>query len=232
MVGKAIKFAGLLLLAAALGGCATHPPSPQAYLKPQKLPVKPQSPPQAHNGSLFASNAHVSLFQDHRLWRAGDLVTIDIAQNASASTNDNSQIQRQSSNNLSAKALLGITPTAGHLNGGQFSPTISTSSLSKFKGQGKTSASNNVQAEVSSVVTKVEPNDVLALYGRTDVNVNGDVRTIEISGYARAQDIGANNTISSNDISNMNVQYVGSGPTQSAHQVPWLTRVLNKFWPF
>lgn len=220
--------AGLVLLA----GCATTPPSKHAYLKPQPLPVKPQSTPKATDGSVFSSTAHISLFQDHRLWRSGDLVTINIAQNATASTNDNSQLQRQSSSAISAKALLGINPVAGHLNGSQFSPTINTSDSTKYKGKGQTSASNSVQAQVTAMVTKVEPNGILALNGRTDVNVNGDVRTIEITGYARPQDIGPNNTVSSNNLSNMNVQYVGKGPTQSAHTVPWLLRLLNNFWPF
>lgn len=220
--------AGLALL----GGCATKPPAQKSYLKPQPLPVSPQSPPQPEQGSVFSPVAHVSLFQDHRLWRAGDLVTIDIAQNATASTNDDSQLQRQSSSNISAQALLGINPSFGGYNGQKFSPTFSTSDATKFKGQGQTSASNSVQAQVTAMVTKVEPNGIIALNGRTDVNINGDVRTIDITGYARPQDIGPDNTVSSNDLSNMNVQYVGAGPTQSAHQVPWLINLLNKFWPF
>jgi len=232
MKGKRLKLMLLMVGLAALGGCATTPPTQNAYLKPQALPVTPQSPPASENGSVFAPNAHVSLFQDHRLWRAGDLVTIDIAQNASASTDDNSQLQRQASTDNSVSAFMGVPLTFGHHAGQQFSPSFKTSDNTNFKGKGQTSASNQVQGQVTAVVTRVEANGILALRGRTDVNISGDVRSIDITGYARPQDIGPDNTVSSNDLANMNVQYVGQGPMQTAHHVPWLQNILNKYWPF
>lgn len=221
-----------LLSVALLSGCATRAPTSKAYLKPQPMPVKPQSPPSASNGSVFPPAAHVSLFQDHRLWRAGDLVTIDIAQDATASTNDNAQLQRQSTTNDSVTAFLGVPLTFGHHAGQQFQPSFNTDSNNQFKGQGQTSASNTVQGQVTAVVIRVEPNGVLQLRGRTDVNIDGEVRTIQITGYARQQDIGPDNTVSSNGLANMNVQYVGVGATETAQRVPWLQNALNHFWPF
>lgn len=228
-IGRIASFlAGLILL----GGCATTPPGPKAYLKPQLLPVEPGLSPQPANGSVFSPTAHVSLFQDHRLWRVGDLVTIDIAQNASASTDDKSQVQRQSSTTASVAAFLGVPATFGHYAGTQFSPSFDMSGDNNFKGQGLTSTSNSVVAQVAAVVIQIEDNNILAVRGRTNVNVNGDVRAIAITGYIRPEDIGPDNTVSSNDIADMNVQYVGVGPTQSAHHVPWLQDTLNHYWPF
>lgn len=224
--------AGGLTAAALLGGCASAPSASAPVLPAQNLPVRAQRTPGARNGSVFSPEEHVSLFQDHRLWRTGDLVTIDIAQNASATTNDGSQVQRQASSNTGVSAFLGVPLTIGHSGGKPFSPSFNTSDDTSFKGNGQTSASNTVQGQVTAVVTRVEPNDVLALRGRTNVNINGDVRSIAITGFARAQDIGPENTISSNDLANMNVQYVGEGPTQTAHHVPWLQNFLNKHWPF
>lgn len=224
----------VIVLAAAvlLAGCATRAPSSKAYLTPQPMPVKPQSPPQPDHGSVFSPGAHVSLFQDHRLWRSGDLVTINIAQNATASTNDNAQLQRQSSVNDSVTGFLGVPLTFGHHAGQQFQPSFTTNSDNSFKGKGQTSASNTVQGQVTAVVVQVEPNGVLSLRGRTDVNIDGEVRTIQITGYARQQDIGPDNTVSSNGLANMNVQYVGKGATQTAKRVPWLQNLLNHYWPF
>lgn len=222
----------LPLAAVVLAGCATAPRPSTATLNPQPLTATPQSPPQASNGSVFSPNAHVSLFQDHRLWRNGDLVTIDITQNASASTSDDSNLQRQATTNNSVSAFLGLTPAVGHIAGGQISPSFNTSDQTQFKGQGQTSESNTVQGQVTAVVQRVEPNGILALAGRTNVNVNGDVRTIQITGYARPEDIGPDNSIPSTDLANMNVQYVGAGPTESAHHVPWLQNILNHYWPF
>lgn len=217
---------------AALSGCATHAPADKAYLKPQPLPVQAKSPTQAANGLVFSPAAHVSLFQDHRLWRQGDLVTINITQNATASTNDNAQLQRQSSAKDGVSAFLGVPLTFGHHAGQQFSPSVTTNSNSKFNGKGQTSASNAVDGQVTAVVTQVEANGVLGLSGRTDVNIDGEVRTIQINGYARQQDIGPDNAVSSNQLANMTVQYVGRGATETAQRVPWMQNVLNHVWPF
>jgi flagellar L-ring protein precursor FlgH len=217
---------------ALLGGCATTPPSKHDYLKPQPLPVKAESNPPPENGSVFSPRTHISLFQDHRLWKNGDLVTINILQNASASTGDNTQLQRQASSDMNVSAFLGVPLTFGHFRGQRFSPTFKTNDDTNFKGKGQTSASNNVEAQVTAVVTEIKPNGIMAIQGRTNVNINGNVRAIAITGYVRPQDIGPDNTVASNDLANMNVQYVGKGPTESAHHIPWLINLLNKFWPF
>lgn len=212
--------------AAALAGCAPFqtvtPP-----LQPQTPPAIAQPMVASVNGSLFIPGAHVSLFKDHRLWHPGDLVTIDIAQNATASTTDGSNLQKNSSAGLGISTLFGAKPHAG-----EFSPNVSSSSALQSKGTGSNSASNSVQAEVTAVVTRVEPNGVLNVAGRTNVNVDGNVRTVEITGLVRPQDIGPDNSVSSDAIADMNVQYVGIGPTESAQRIPGGLRWLAKFWPF
>jgi len=53
-----------------------------------------------------------------------------------------------------------------------------------------------------------------------------------VTGYARQQDIGANNTLNSAQLADANVQYVGVGAINSAHHVPWLQSALSKYSPF
>ncbi len=64
----------------------------------------------------------------------------------------------------------------------------------------------------------MDANGTLALAGRTNVNINGNVTSIVVTGYASPDDIAANTTISSNNVADMNVQYVGIGPINGAHQ--------------
>lgn len=210
---------------AALGGCApfqTHTPP----LQPQTPPVVAQPTMASAGGSLFIPNQHVSLFQDHRLWHPGDLVTIDIAQNASASTSDGSNLQKSSSANLGISSVLGFRPRAG-----KFSPSVAANSALGSKGAGSSTASTSVAADVTAMVTRVEANGVLQIAGRTNVNVDGNVRTVEITGFVRPQDIDAANVVSSDSVADMNVQYVGVGPTESAQRIPWGIRWLAKYWP-
>lgn len=109
---------------------------------------------------------------------------------------------------------------------------MAASSDQEYAGAGSAAASNDVSGEVEAVITQVDPNGTLALSGRTNVNVNGNVSSVVVTGYASPDDITANSTISSNNIADMNVQYVGNGPINEAHQVPWLQQILSKAWPF
>lgn len=213
-------------VAAMLAGCASFASSTPP-LRPQAPPVVATPSVASVNGSLFIPDAHVSLFKDHRLWHPGDLVTINIAQNASASTSDGSNLQKGSSVGLGVTTLLGIKPHVG-----KFNPSVAANSSMQSKGTGSSSASASVQAQVTAMVTQVEANGVLNLAGRTNVNVDGNVRTVEITGFVRPQDIGPDNVVSSDSIAGMNVQYVGVGPTQGSQKVPGGIRWLAKFWLF
>ena len=63
-------------------------------------------------------------------------------------------------------------------------------------------------------------------------NGTDHVTGIEVTGFARPQDIGPNNTLDSSQLAEANIQYVGIGDVNSAHHVPWLESTLSKYSPF
>jgi flagellar L-ring protein precursor FlgH len=127
---------------------------------------------------------------------------------------------------------MGVPLQFGSMNGTPFSPSVAATSDQDYAGDGSAAASNNISGQVEAVVTHVDANGILTLAGRTNVNVNGNVDSIMVTGYASPDDIAANTTISSNNVADMNVQYVGNGPINGAHQVPWLQQILTKVSPF
>ncbi|MBU6425086.1 MAG: flagellar basal body L-ring protein FlgH, partial [Rhodospirillales bacterium] len=134
--------------------------------------------------------------------------------------------------NDSMTSFMGVPMSFGHINGGSLAPTIGATSDQEYAGTGSATAANNISGQVEAVVTSVDANGILTLEGRTNVNINGNVTSIVVTGYASPDDIAANTTISSNQVADMNVQYVGVGPISGAHQLPWLQRILNKVAPF
>jgi flagellar L-ring protein precursor FlgH len=213
-------------------GCAVANVQPPQLVKPAAFPVDVQPQAEAIDGSVFPSYTSGSLYEPRRDWRVGDLVTIDVVATASAANTDNAALKRTGTLNSSMPSFLGIPMSFGHFNGSTFQPEVSATSDQEYTGAGTDAASNNISGEVEAVVTHVDPNGTLALEGRTNVNVNGNVTAIVVTGYASPDDIAANTTISSDQIANMNVQYVGNGPINGAHQVPWLQQILTKVWPF
>jgi flagellar L-ring protein precursor FlgH len=220
--------AGLLALAA----CATAPPGPPALVAPAAFPVDVKPQQEVTDGSVFPANASGSLYEPRRDWRVGNLVTINIVTSSTANNLDNAALKRTAKLSDSMTSFMGVPMSFGHINGGSLAPEINANSDQEYTGAGSNNAASNVSGQVEAVITHVDANGTLALAGRTNVNINGNVVSIVVTGYASPEDITANATISSNQVANMNVQYVSNGPINGAHNVPWLHRLLNKVSPF
>jgi flagellar L-ring protein precursor FlgH len=221
-----------VLMLALLSGCATKPPAPAAIVEPAAFPIEVMPQVATREGSVFPPASSGSLYEPRRNWRRGDLVTIDIVTNAAANNTDAGSLKRKGTLNSSLTSFMGVPLNFGHLNGSAFSPSIGANSDQEYAGTGSAAAANNISGQVEAVITGVDPNGTLALAGRTNVNINGNVISIVVTGYASPDDIAANTTISSNNVADMNVQYVGNGPINDAHTVPWLQQILSKVSPF
>lgn len=221
-----------ICLAALLAGCATKAPSKVYFVKPSKFPVPVTQQANARNGLIFPVTSTGSLYGNQRNWAVGDIVTIDVSLSSTANDKDAGSLKRNSSLDASLSTAIGVPLNFGSFNGSPFSPKFISSDKSTFTGTGATSGANSVTTQLAAVVTAVKPNGILGLAGRTNVNINGNVTGIEVTGYARAQDIGANDTIASAQLADANIQYVGVGSINSAHHVPWLQSVLSKYSPF
>lgn len=215
-----------------VAGCATQAPGKLYFVKPSKFPVEVQPTADAQLGSVFPPEASGSLYSNQRFWQQGDIVTVAVTLDSSAQNNSSGALNKNSSLDFAITKLLGVPPNFGSLAGVPFSPSFSWGSKQQFSGTGSTATSNTVTTNIAAVVTGVEPNGVLALSGRTNVNINGNVTGIEVTGYARPQDIGPNNTVSSDQLADANIQYVGTGATNSAQHVPWLQGIVSKYSPF
>lgn len=209
-----------LALGMALSGCATKAPSKRLFVQPSQFPVQPHAAPDAVNGSVVPANMTGSPYGNQSDWQTGDIVTVNVSLSTTAQNSDNGNLKKTATFNDSGTQILG------------YKPTLQLSSKTAFAGTGTTSGSNNVTTELAAIVTKVEANGILALKGRTNVNINGNVTGIEVTGFARPQDIGPNNTLDSSQLADANIQYVGIGDLNSAHHVPWLESTLSKYSPF
>lgn len=216
----------------ALAGCATKAPGKLYFVKPSSFPVSVKATPDAEGGSVFPVDATGSLYGNQRFWQPGDIVTINIVLSTTAQDNDSGSLNKSSSISDSVTNFFGVPLQFGSLNGAPFSPSVGLANKQGFTGTGATAGSNAVTGQIAAVVTAIEPNGVLALSGRTNVNINGNVTGLIVTGYARTQDIGANDIINSTQLANANVQYVGVGPVNSSHHVPWLETKISQFSPF
>jgi flagellar L-ring protein precursor FlgH len=171
------------------------------------------------NRPLIDLETGTSLVSNLKAHRVGDLVTILITEEATASSSAKTKADNKSEH--------GAGPGLGFLD---FIKPFDISAENKYQGTGDTQRDGSLQAQITARITEVLHNGDFRLSGQRMVNINGEKQLIEITGICRARDIGSDNTIMSTYISDAQIAYNGSGLVTDASQPGVVTRILN--WLF
>jgi flagellar L-ring protein precursor FlgH len=210
-------------------GCAGAPiHSQQLHPITQAYPTPPPSPPPT-DGSTWRDDAPLGmLFVDQKAHTVGDLVTVSIVEDASASKEATTQTARSSSVSAGIDAFFGLEryiPPPGN-------PKVGGSLSNNFDGSGKTARSGKVTATMTAVVTALLPNGNLVIEGSREITVNNEQATIVLSGVVRPKDISAQNTVLSTALGNAQIAYYGNGIIAEKQRPGWLARIVGSVWPF
>lgn len=193
-----------------------------------------QSPKQTGrtDGSLW-SDANGSLIEDHKARNIGDIVTIVISEESSASREATTSSGRDSSFTASVPSFFGLENSKLIADSNlDLSSLIDANFSNEFEGSGTTVRSGNLTASLSTQVIDVYPNGNFKIRGGKEVMVNSEVQIIYVTGIVRPVDITAANTIESSKILNARISYTGRGPIADKQQPGWLTRTIDVIWPF
>ena len=151
-----------------------------------------------YTGSLWQDKSRGSLYKDLKAQKVGDLVSIIIRENASAS-------QTTSDNRSKGAKIDGMAGT-GSLN---FLPNFGAEGSSSYNGTGTTKRSGSLTARVTARIEGTDEFGNLFIKGKRNVLVNKELQEIEISGYVRPQDIGIDNSVESTYLADAEVKYNG-----------------------
>ncbi|WP_136514996.1 flagellar basal body L-ring protein FlgH [Geomonas edaphica] len=221
------KAAALCLPLLWLAGCAHESAEVTTPSFDQQIPA-----PQMNyaSGSLWQASS-TGLAEDVKARRRGDIVTVVISENASASKKAATGTSRDSSISAGIPKLLGLEKTPIK-SWADLANLLSASNSSKFDGAGSTSRQETLQATISAKVVDVIPNGNLLIEGRRNVKVNNEDQVIVLSGTVRGRDISADNTVNSALIADARISYSGKGVISDRQKPGWLMNVLDKVWPF
>lgn len=222
-----IKAAALGLPLLLLAACAHQSAEVQTPTFDEQIPA-PQ--PSYSSGSLWQASS-TGLAEDLKARRRGDIITILISENASASKKASTGTSRGSSISGGIPKLLGLE-TTGIKNWADLAQLLSASYSSKFDGSGSTSREETLQATLSAKVVDVVPNGNLLIEGRRNVRVNNEDQIIVLTGTVRGRDVSADNTVSSALVADAKIAYSGKGVISDRQRPGWLLNVLDKVWPF
>jgi len=182
-------------------------------------------------GSLWASSG--SMFADAKARRVGDLVTVTVSENISATRALGMTKKKKSNHKTSVSALLGYETSLSSQNP-NFKPTsaFDVSDEKNFDGAGTTNNSDKLTADVTAVVTKLFPNGNMKVVGRRQVTINHQPQELTFSGIIRPVDIGPDNTIPSSKVAQAVISYGGGGELATVAHEGWFTQALDQLWPF
>jgi len=222
-----LRTVGLLMAAALAGGCASQVMKPD----PEYAATAPQ-PRQAsaHNdGAIYHVNDNVSLFEDYKAHRAGDILTIKLVESTNASKSAKTSTTKDNTVDLQAPTIAGGGVTYNN------KPLLSASADANrdFKGEGSSTQSNSLTGNVTVTVARVLANGNLVVKGEKLLALNQGSEFIRIKGIVRPADISTNNTVLSTQVANAQISYGGNGALADANSMGWLGRFFQSvFWPF
>lgn len=212
-------------------GCAERKTSVMKVPEPLEAPVvqhnKPLSP-----GSLYTGDES-NWISDLRAHHVGDIVTVIILEKASASKESNTETAKDTGISASIPTFFGFEKVVKENN-----PNIDPSNLieaqfkNNFKGSGKTTRKEDLLATLTTQVIQVYPNGNMKIRGGKSVVVNNENQIIYLTGIVRPWDVSAANEVDSSKILNAQIAYTGKGIISDKQRPGWLTRIVDRVWPF
>jgi flagellar L-ring protein precursor FlgH len=186
-------------------------------------------PSQPSEGSLWTSESRLTdLGSDLRAIQVNDLVTIVVAEQASAIATGVTQTSRKSSVDAAVTALAGVKSATGAL------ANLATSSNdTELNGSGTVSRNTQLSTTLSARVTHVLPNGYLVLEGTKDVQVNSEHQLVKVRGIIRPIDLSPGNVVTSNQLAQLEINIDGKGVINDAIRRPnFLYRLILGLLPF
>ncbi|WP_043991738.1 flagellar basal body L-ring protein FlgH [Vibrio sp. AND4] len=209
-----------------LVGCAGRdefiPPEPNT--EEYAPPVLDYTLPETRFGSLYRHQYTMTLFQDRRAYRVGDVLTVQLFEETSSSKKAGTQFGKSSTVDFAVPTI--GTKTINELG-------VSVDGSRSFDGSSSSSQGNKLQGAITVTVHEVLPNGVLRISGEKWLRLNQGDEFIRLTGIVRVDDISRSNQVSSQRIADARITYAGRGALADSNAAGWLTQFFNSPWvPF
>jgi flagellar L-ring protein precursor FlgH len=233
---KRISMAAALfavLLAAPLGAADKKKSTKPASATPLDTYVKEATARSAEvsttPGAIWVSGSRLAdAARDVRASQVDDMLTVVVAESASAVVTGATKTSRVSSTKNSISALGGIKSATGAL-----ANLANTSGDTELNGQGTTSRTTSLSTTLTARVTHVLPNGGLVVEASKEIQVNSEHQVITVRGVVRPADIDTTNSVQSTRLAQLEVHVNGKGVVGDAIKRPFfLYRLLLGLLPF
>jgi flagellar L-ring protein precursor FlgH len=165
---------------------------------------------------LYNEATYRALAGDRKALRVGDVITVQVYEQSSATTSTDTSTQR--TNALNA----GYASTRS---GGQHGGSIAVGG--SFDGGGTTQRANKLLVTLSVSVREVLPNGDLKLAGEQTLTVNEEQHKVSLEGRVRPQDVSGDNIVLSTRLADAHIEYLGDGDLSDRQKRGWWRKLLD-----
>jgi flagellar L-ring protein FlgH len=240
--GRVAVLAGCLLVS----GCGMltrmsevgRPPEMTATTDPTKEPTwRPVSMPMPARASVpneanaLWRNGSRAFFKDQRAAQVGDIITVLVNMNDTASLKNVTSASRSSAESAGMPNLFGLE-TMLPKSIADPSKLVSISSANNNGGTGQIQRNEAVTLRLAGVVTQVLPNGNLVVAARQEFRVNSELRELRVTGVIRPQDIASDNTVLHDRMAEARIAYGGRGQLMDVQTPRWGQQVMDILLPF
>ncbi|ENZ8369032.1 flagellar basal body L-ring protein FlgH [Klebsiella aerogenes] len=214
-----------------LSGCAYIPHKPLVDGSTSAQPAPPTAP--VPNGSIFQAAQPMNygyqpLFEDRRPRNVGDTLTIVLQENVGASKSSSANASRNGSSKF------GVATAPRYLDGllGNARADMDISGDNSFGGKGGANANNTFNGTITVTVNQVLSNGNLHVVGEKQIAINQGTEFIRFSGVVNPRTISGSNSVTSTQVADARIEYVGNGYINEAQTMGWLQRFFLNVSPY
>jgi flagellar L-ring protein precursor FlgH len=182
--------------------------------------------------SLWHDEVARPMFADKRATSVGDIITIVVSETSSASKNNETKTEKQSSLSAAIASFLYSPGASGLLTKKGQLPAMQYNSDIKHDGGGSINNTETVVAKIAVRIIDVLPNRNLVVEGRRETAFSGEKQTIVLRGTVRQDDVASDNTVFSYNVADATIQIIGKGTVTDTQRKGWFTRIWDKLTPF
>jgi flagellar L-ring protein FlgH len=165
--------------------------------------------------SLYDEQTFRALTADNKAYRIGDVLTIQVIENAVATANADTGTQRTNNLSLNLTRPKGLALSAGIGGGGD------------FDGGGRTERAGRLVAQLTVSIRDVLPNGDFLVAGEQQLTINDERQRIGLTGRVRPHDISDGNVVLSTRVADADITYVGEGHLADRQKPAWWRQLLD-----
>ncbi|MFN7181093.1 MAG: flagellar basal body L-ring protein FlgH [Planctomycetota bacterium] len=188
--------------------------------------------------SLLKNNENIYSQTKKRQFQKHDLITVIISEETIANVRGSTKSDRRTRwewalNEFIRLASQGnITETKLEPTARGSKPKVNMDSRLRNDNTASTQHSTTFESKLQAEIVEILPNGNLVIEAKKAVKINDEEETVIVKGVVSQEDIGLDNSVRSEKVASVEINFNSKGTVGDNQKRGWLTKILNSLWPF